>query len=364
MDTLDLTSEATKKFWKKARRKVESECFLQPHPCQWKLGVAHEGPFFGRRRVVLRPRFHTHYGHVVDHSSLETEFASMQTPSGGLASPTDKLNRALAKACAGYIKDVTRSEVADASADDKELLNGKGAKQEGAAPAPAPGTGWGLVDVDGSEEGGFGVVGIAAADTTPSGAPEDLGAAGLASPEPGSPDALGQQPDDMLGDVRQLEENYRQGKGTETGPCHSGTRRVGSGPALLENPVILITASGNFWGSLSFNGKEIFFASTFEAEDGHKDDSAAVNLVKDRRMRRRRWVVSTCFVRFLRGFSFHLFSLMFNSSRRWRASTCVGSVCATAPWRFSSRRESTATFSSTLDTPRRMHASATSSRAR
>jgi hypothetical protein len=289
MDTLDLTSEATKKFWKKARRKVESECFLQAHPCQWKLGVAHEGPFFGRRRVVLRPRFHTHYGHVVDHTSLETEFASMQTPSGGLGSPTDKLNRALAKACAGYIKDVTSSEGVDASTDDKELGNGKGGKQDGSAP-PVPGTGWGLVDVDGSEEGGFGVVGIAAADSTPTGAAEDLSAAGLASPE--SPDALGQQVDDM-GDVRQLEENFRQGKGTETGPCHSGTRRVGSGPALLDTPVILITASGNFWGSLSFNGKEIFFASTFETEDGRKDDSAAVNLVKDRRMRRRRWVVST-----------------------------------------------------------------------
>jgi hypothetical protein len=311
MDTLDLTSEATKKFWKKARRKVESECFLQSHPCQWKLGVAHEGPFFGRRRVVLRPRFHTHYGHVVDHTSLETEFGSMQTPSGGIASPTDKLNRALAKACAGYIKDVTRSEAPDASTDDKDLVSGKGAKPDGAA-APVPGTGWGLVDVDGSDEGGFGVVGIAAADTTPSVAPEDPGAAGFASPEPNSPDALGQQPDDMLGDVRQLEENYRQGKGTETGPCHSGTRRVGSGPALLENPVILITASGNFWGSLSFNGKEIFFASTFEAEDGHKDDSAAVNLVKDRRMRRRRWVVSAPFdsLFFLKPFTLHLCSFM------------------------------------------------------
>lgn len=282
MDTLDLTSEATKKFWKKARRKVESESFLQAHSCQWKLGVAHEGPFYGRRRIVLRPRFDSNYGHVIDYSKVyDSDFTT--------AAPTspDQLNRALAKACAGYIKDVTRSEAS--AADDKDAGHGKPA---GKAES-APGSGWGLVDVDGSEDGGFGVVGLAVAETSPPVAPEDQAAdaalldtstVGDSSPAPAA--------DDMQGDVRQLEENFKQGKGTETGPCHSGTRRVGSGPALLDTRVIMITASGNFWGSLSFNGKEIFFASSFEAEDGHKDDNAAVNLVKQRRMRRRRWVVS------------------------------------------------------------------------
>ena len=67
---------------------------------------------------------------------------------------------------------------------------------------------------------------------------------------------------------------------------------MGSGPAKFESRVIMVTASGNFWGTLSFNGKEIFFCSSLEPEDGHKDDSAAVNLVKRLRMRRRRWVVS------------------------------------------------------------------------
>ena len=41
MDKLDLISDATKKFWMKARRKVESELFCESHVCQWKLGVAH-----------------------------------------------------------------------------------------------------------------------------------------------------------------------------------------------------------------------------------------------------------------------------------------------------------------------------------
>jgi hypothetical protein len=276
MDTLDLTSEATKKFWKKARRKVESESFLQSHSCQWKLGVAHEGPFPSRRRVVLRPRYDSHYGQVSDR--VENDLAAEHKPAHALDS-ADQLNRALAKACAGYIKDVTR---ADTAADEKEAGTAKG------ATAAAPGTGWGLVDADGSEEGGFGVVGIAVAETSP-----QADDAGAVAAQPAHGEVLGQLPDDMLGDVRQLEENFKQGKGTETGPCHSGTRRVGSGPAQLEARVILITASGNFWGLLSFNGKEIFFASTFEAEDLRSDDNAAVNLVKQRRMRRRRWVVSS-----------------------------------------------------------------------
>jgi hypothetical protein len=107
---------------------------------------------------------------------------------------------------------------------------------------------------------------------------------------------------DMMCDVTQLEEKFRQGKCVETGPCYSGTRRVGSGPSILEARVILITASGNFWGNLSFNGKEIFFSSSFEQEDGHKEDSAAVTLEKLRRMRRRRWVLSSVSAIYLRRF--------------------------------------------------------------
>jgi hypothetical protein len=32
----------------------------------------------------------------------------------------------------------------------------------------------------------------------------------------------------------------------------------------------MVTASGNFWGTLSFNGREIYFSSSLEPEDGHK----------------------------------------------------------------------------------------------
>jgi hypothetical protein len=85
---------------------------------------------------------------------------------------------------------------------------------------------------------------------------------------------------------------FDSGKTNSTGPCFSGSRRVDNGACILEEKVILITASGNFWGLLSFNGKEIYFASIFDEDNDLNQDSAAVTLSKQIRMRRRRWVVS------------------------------------------------------------------------
>jgi hypothetical protein len=42
MQSLDMNTAAVEKHWGKLQRKVESESFLLSHPCQWKLGVAHE----------------------------------------------------------------------------------------------------------------------------------------------------------------------------------------------------------------------------------------------------------------------------------------------------------------------------------
>ena len=65
---LQLASEATDKFWIKLQRKIESEYMDDGHACQWKLGVAHEGFFPGRRRVVLRPRFDVGTAEIGDHN--------------------------------------------------------------------------------------------------------------------------------------------------------------------------------------------------------------------------------------------------------------------------------------------------------
>ena len=76
---LQLASEATDKFWTKLQRKIESEYMDDGHACQWKLGVAHEGFFPGRRRVVLRPRFDVGSAETgdhnidVDHDNLDQE---------------------------------------------------------------------------------------------------------------------------------------------------------------------------------------------------------------------------------------------------------------------------------------------------
>mmetsp|Transcript_32207 Transcript_32207/g.44173 ORF Transcript_32207/g.44173 Transcript_32207/m.44173 type:complete len:1891 (+) Transcript_32207:3429-9101(+) len=381
MDTLDLSFQATNKFFRNCRRKIESECFKESHRCQWKLGVAHEGHFPGRRRLVFRPRIENEYGEVYQVRSPRSsneEFTGQEVMSpGGDRSFSAELNtsiiadddfntvRALAIACAGYIKDVTIMDTVDSNTPppppdshesrlpignnspalvsiassivptttiDSQLMHSP--LPIALTQIPVPGTGWGLVDADDSEEG-FGVVGVAqtassdiivGVDGNISSLPDAIHETYKVENNPASTVNPGiatsgssahlvddQQraaaldsvisANDMMGDIRQLEESIKQARNyVETSPCHSGTRRVGSGPPKMESRVIMVTASGNFWGTLSFNGKEIFFSSSLEPEDGHKDDSAAVNLVKRLRMRRRRWVLSSLSAVYLRRF--------------------------------------------------------------
>ena len=260
MNAQDLSAEATKKFWRKCRRKIESESLGEAHKCQWKLGVAHEGNFFGRKRIVLRPRYDNIYQVKVEETAIdrETEISS------------DELNRALARQCSGYIRDVTQSEagadVKEESADFK-ATEGKVSLEDGKADVNAkaatviPGTGWGLVDADGSDEG-FGVVGLIQDPVYIVDESNNAGSKRVApskcttadtksdktSPVP-EPNLVG----DMMGDVHVLEESVRMGRGVvETGPCHTGTYRIGSGPAKLEARVVMVTASGNFWGQGDF----------------------------------------------------------------------------------------------------------------
>ena len=50
MESLDFAAEATVRFWNKLKHKVEAEVFQEQQCCEWKLGVANEGPFPTRRR--------------------------------------------------------------------------------------------------------------------------------------------------------------------------------------------------------------------------------------------------------------------------------------------------------------------------
>lgn len=53
MQSLDMNTAAVEKHWSKLQRKVESESFLLSHPCQWKLGVAHEVLIFLISSIIL-----------------------------------------------------------------------------------------------------------------------------------------------------------------------------------------------------------------------------------------------------------------------------------------------------------------------
>lgn len=360
-EALDLAAEATNKFWIKLVRKVESECFNDVHDCQWKLGVSHESFFPGRKRVVLRPRFdfnpeapnpededevRERIENVdCDEKVVDDEFKALDVPFGDFG----EVKAALAKALGNLINDITQSGPTDSlyiatSTTGVDGLKGPASdmdtspserspkietpKVKGTAPGVnsvsispvpvvAPGCGWGLVDADGSDEG-YDVVGLEMDDhaRAPSrdmehnisgdgkadcteGATANSGAASHGATRPHA--TAVSTNNDRMGDVRLVEAQLKDGKdAVETGPCHSGTKKAGSGPTILRSRVIMVTASGNFWGSLSFNGREVFFTSSFEPEDGHKDDNAAVNLVQQLRMRRRRWTLSSVCAIYLR----------------------------------------------------------------
>ena len=350
-EALELAAEATDKFWVKLVRKIESESFNDAHDCQWKLGVSHESFFPGRRRVVLRPRFDINNNEAPpcdegesreraenlgrDDRVEDDEFKTLDSPFGDFG----EVKAALAKALGSLINDITQSGPTDSlyiatstTAEDTHKRSGPDSNTSNSPKAEtkkssgttavqpgvmvAPGSGWGLVDADGSDEG-YDVVGLemgdhgaqsVEGDSSPvlggkgeghEGAKKVSGPVAHSSSKPNA--TSGSATNDRQGDVRLVEAQLKEGKdAVETGPCHSGTKKAGSGPTILRSRVIMVTASGNFWGSLSFNGREVFFTSSFEPEDGHKEDNAAVNLQQQLRMRRRRWTLASVCAIYLR----------------------------------------------------------------
>ena len=195
-----------------------------------------------------------------------------------LSMDSESLKQALARACVGYIKDVRSAEAA--AAEDSVV----GEIVLPAEPSKgAPGSGWGMVDADGSDEG-YGVVGVAQDSL------EDMSRAVAG-------DRVGDR--DPGSDLRLLDEGVRQGRLVDTGPCHNGTRHVNGGPVVQSSSVFLVTPSGNYHGSLSFNAREIFFSSDSESQP-EEVDTAAITLVPRRRMRRRRWELAAVSAVFLR----------------------------------------------------------------
>lgn len=224
-ENIDSSFESIVQFWKSLSRKIEIEVLLEDVYREWKLGVAHEGPFPARKRLVLHPKY---------------DVVNVKIPT-------------------------LKTSISMSTEDVKEVLSKSGAITN---IINNPGSGWGLIDADGSEEG-YGVVGIAS---------EEGGTLSLSthSDEVHSPE---------------FEYHHAEQRGIETGPCPAGCSRFVTESAIREAEVILVTSSGNYFGILTFSNKEILFVSTKTNGEGngHYDDSATVSLTSKNKIKRRRW---------------------------------------------------------------------------
>lgn len=222
------------------------------------------------------------------------------------------MKRALATACAGYIQDVAR--MVDEEPVSVDILSDISAPTSATKMAQTPGIlgdNWGVIGADGSEDG-FGVIGLATGNEF--GDEQDIPTRREdpnMEPSKGNADAVAQGDStskapsmpaqiDMNGDLRLVEEAMTQGRRIDTGPCYTGTRRMSHGPPLISSRVILVTASGNYWGTLSLAPKDVYFISSFEKTDWSGQDSAAVSVSHKLRVRRRRWTVSSISAVYLR----------------------------------------------------------------
>jgi hypothetical protein len=305
MKSQDANSEATKKYWKKAKRKTESEYFLETHKCQWKLGISHEGQFYGRKRLILRPRFDFIYTDpstkdAILNNSHDTSFGGGSGGEGtDLDMSAEEFDKLLTKEYSGYIKDVTRTDAGTVSGGFAVGDERKPGEMSEHGNTGIPGTGWGLVDADGSEDG-FGVIGIVKDGNTTN--PSNLDSLKLTPVDEKDQAPLTSvtgiamssktvDEKDILSDLIHTEEALDSIKGVlEVGPSLSGVSRPDSSTPKLEARVVMVTASGTCWGYLQLNDDELFFRSSFGLEDARKDDNAAVNIGgREQRMRRRRW---------------------------------------------------------------------------
>jgi hypothetical protein len=296
MASAGIIAEATSKYWKRLKRKVENEVFYDAHPCQYKLNVSHEGVYPSRAHLVIRPRFEIleETSHSYN-SPVKSEEDSKSVSSPAVSSVEygdEEARRALAKACVGYIKNVTQIEeeaVAAAAGGSSDASKGVATNDMDELYKyvdKAPGDTWGLVDQDEFEEGGASLVGAVSVPHSTS------DAAGTRPPDNGESNM------ESIRDIRLLEEAIKNRKEVDTAPLHSrSTRRISNAEPSITAKVMMVTASGSFHGQLSFNGKDIYFTSSLQDNDLH--DSAVVNAVS-LRIRRRRWTISFVHAIYLR----------------------------------------------------------------
>jgi hypothetical protein len=107
----ELGRDAVGRHWRRVCIKLQSEALRVHRPCQWKLGVAHEGGFHCRKRVVVRPQYNIRRPRPVDDAERQLAMAGLRdAPSNDatLEGSLEDLGQRLAQAVSGHIADVRR----------------------------------------------------------------------------------------------------------------------------------------------------------------------------------------------------------------------------------------------------------------
>lgn len=348
---------ATKSFWCKMKRKYETEHIsplkylkpqlfaplslgppssvsfvILPYPLtlprmefEWKLGVAHEGPFPARQRTVLKRRYFDDKSlYLANKKELEREKEKKQLDDENVAamlaynSQREKEKDSNATASIDPLRAsgaddttltpcrrVSRNSSDDVSAfirspSDVDLMGN--IVPVSAIAMDTAGQGWGLIDADGSGEdgGGFGVVNVIKSDEMDNEA--DINANGsqlnecstshLNADDDGAlnahdrtcaeslpvkePPAIARSSSDenarMLSSTAVAASNALMAREETVGELALHGRSVETGPVqnvsssgdgpLQQANVILVTASGSYSSVISFNKEEIWIVST------------------------------------------------------------------------------------------------------
>ena len=232
------------------------------------------------------------------------------------------------------------------------------------------GQSWSVIDMDEGESGGYGVVGLERLESDATAGEDPLNETILLSGSGRSGDidgsaanplsvaggaridhpATASDNQDTLLDLTVMAEGMQQGREVETAPCFPGTKKLSKDIHVAEvSDVSLLTAVGNFIGTISFTEKEIFFSTANDSSPTrHLHDDAAITLeAAHKRVRRRQWFVDAITGIFLRSYrlrqsgievlfsrgKYRSFFVDFGSSKSdiERRNSFLNSLCRVAP---------------------------------
>jgi hypothetical protein len=361
----DMTALATSEHWLKSCRKIETESFNRAGKEMWELAMRFEGQFPGRQRIVLLPWF---LGDLeadrlrdavkgaatgVSAGGRDREGGELSGGEGGeggdnsLNTSDIPLDSIAKDDKDGNVREQLRGAyvghdhfLVDRQASESPPEHSEGERQEDGSMLH--GQSWNIVDMDDGEVGGYGVVGLARLDTdqsdtdnsssnnTPSTTQDNItsgiGSSTIATTATTAtttttttttkavtshPPATAAEPvpaadnQDSLLDLAVMAEGLQQGREVETAPCFSGTKKLSRDVHVVEvSDVSLLTAVGNFIGTMSFTTKEVFFATANDASlTHHLRDEAAITLdAAHKKVRRRRWHVDAITGIFMRSY--------------------------------------------------------------